>query len=198
MLSATELRNGTVFIHQNRIYRVIKYQHSHISRRAADIKIKAKDLLKGTVLHFNFASSDRFEPGTISRKKMQFLYQDQAGVHLMDPVSFEQVVLAAGLASEKAKYLTEGIMIEVIFWEDQLSGSDKKQAIELELPKSMVYQVKETGPSEKGDSSSNVYKAATMTNNLTARVPLFIKVGDRVKISTQTGEYLARVKSASG
>ncbi|MBU1931690.1 elongation factor P [Patescibacteria group bacterium] len=194
MLNASQLRNGTVFEYQGNVYRVVNYKHTHISRRGADIKLKVKDLLRDSVLNLNFSPSDKFEAADIRHQVMQFLYQDEDQVYFMNPSSFEQVNFDKKTLGDKVKFLKEGGQITVVFWTHSTSSGQEDRAIDLELPLSMVYCIKQTGPGEKGDSASNVYKSAILENGLQTKVPLFIKIGDQVKIDTRSGEYLERAK----
>lgn len=186
MLSAGQLKNGVVFEYQGTVYQVITYKHTHISRGGADIKVKARDLVKGAVLNLTIQPSAKFEEADIRHQKLQFLYQDGDDYYFMNQTSFEQLTIDAGMLGEPAKFLKEGEEATVIFWEDQ--------AISLDLPVSLIYKIQETSPNEKGDSTSNMYKPATLVNGLEVKVPLFIKAGDKVKVDTRTGQYLERVK----
>lgn len=195
MLSANDLRNHTVFEYQGVPYKVVKYQHSHISRRAADIKVKVKDLLKGSIVSFNFSSSDKFEEAQIRKRQMQYLYHDETGYHFMNPKTFEQISFSKQLLGEAANYLKEGQEIEVAFWLRETDEGLKEKAIDINLKNSVVLEVAQTAPGEKGDSVSNMYKPAVMKNGLKVKVPLFIEKGDQVLVDTRTGEYLERAKN---
>ena len=185
-MAATELRSGTVFKHEGTVWRVLEYKHTHLSRRAADIKVRVKDLVKGTVRWLTVGPSEKFEEAQIERRRLQFLYQDGEGFYFMDPQSFEQLSLGKEQLKEEGRFLKEGEVYEVFFWEGKPLG--------VELPAAVVLTVKETGPGEKGDSAVNIYKPAVLENGLKVKVPLFIKTGDKIKVDTRTGEYLARAK----
>jgi len=186
MLQATQLKNNTCFLYQGEPYKVLKYKHTHLSRRGADIKIKAKDLKTGAILNLNFGSNDRFEEAVIEKKKMLFLYQENERFYFMDPKSFEQEEISKKLIGDLAKFLKEGQLTDILFW--------GKQPLGLDLGPSIVVKIAECDPGVKGNSATNIFKPAITKNGLRIKIPLFIKKGDRVKIDTRTGEYIERVK----
>lgn len=189
MLSASQLKNGVVFEYQDSIYRVLKYTHTHISRRGADIKVKVRDLIKGSVLNLSLSPSDKFDQAYLQRRQLQYLYKDES-YHFMDSKTFEQVAINKNIVGDQGVFLKEGEEVTVLFWTP--CDQDQPQAIDLELPISIVYTIAQTDPGEKGDTASNSYKPATMDNGLKVKVPLFIKVGDKIKVDTRSGEYSSR------
>ena len=106
--------------------------------------------------------------------------------YFMDSISFEQFPLSKDILGEQVRFLKEGLEVVIIVSEDQ--------ALTLELPNSLIYEIKDTGPAEKGNTVSNVFKSATLENGLEVKVPMFAKVGDKVKVDTRTGQYIERVK----
>lgn len=185
-LNVTELRNGAVFKEGDNIFQVLNYEHSKMGRGSGTIKIKAKNLRSEAIVERSFITGARVDEADVIKKKAQFLYQDGGNLHFMDPSSFEQFSLAASVVGEGAKYLKNELEVSLI-----VSGDE---ALGLELPNNLVYTISETGPGEKGNTVSNVYKEATLDNGLVVKVPMFMKVGDKVRIDTRTGEYLERVK----
>lgn len=186
MLNATDLRNNTCFLYKGEPYRVLQYKHTHLGRGGANIKVKAKNLLNGIVLNLNFGSNDHFEEVGLTKKKMQYLYHEGENFYFMDPKTFEQIEISKKIVGDQGKFLKEGEIFEVLFWEDK--------AIDLEMSTSLVFEVIKCDPGVKGDSASNIYKNAQLANGMTLRVPLFIKVGDKIKVDTRTGEYIKKLK----
>jgi len=185
MISVTQLRNGTNFVDRGRPFRVLKYEHAHISRGAGNIKVKVRNLENGSVTNLTYKSGAKVEDISVEKRRMQYLYKSEDDLVLMNPVSFEQVELEGKIVGDDAKYLIEGSEVNVLFWDSKILG--------LDLPPNLVYKVKDTVGSEKGNSATNVLKPAVMENGLKANVPLFIKIGDRVKVDTRSGEYVERV-----
>lgn len=186
MLNVTELRGGAVFIEDNNLLQVLTYEHIKMGRGSGTVKVKVKNLKTGSITEKSFITGARVKEADIEKRKAQFLYKDSEGFHFMDPVSFDQFSLTPGVVGEAGKFLKEGIEGNLIIFESQALG--------VELPNSFVYTISETGPEEKGNTVSNVYKEAVLDNGLIVKVPMFIGVEDRVKVDTRTGQYLERVK----
>jgi elongation factor P len=122
----------------------------------------------------------------VLKKPLQYLYQDQDGYVFMDQKSFEQVTLPAEVIGEEAGFLKEGGIVDVLFHDEE--------PLTVDLPAKMTFKVTEAAPGEKGDSASNVYKDAKLENGLNIRVPLFINVGDFIRVDTRDKSYIERVR----
>lgn len=186
MLNVNDLRNGTVFTEDNQLFQVINFEHIKMGRGSGNVKLKVKNLRTGSIVEKSFITGARVDEANVEKKKAQYLYNDGEAFNFMDPVSFEQFPISAAILSDNAKYLKEGLEVVLI-----VSG---EEALAIELPNSIVYEIVETGPEEKGNTVSNVYKEATMDNGLVAKVPMFMSAGEKVKIDTRTGQYVERVK----
>lgn len=186
MLNVNDLRNGTVFTEDNQLFQVINFEHIKMGRGSGNVKLKVKNLRTGSIVEKSFITGARVDEANVEKKKAQYLYNDGEAFNFMDPVSFEQFPISAAILADNAKYLKEGLEVVLIVTGDE--------ALAIELPNSIVYEIVETGPEEKGNTVSNVYKEATMDNGLIARVPMFMSAGEKVKIDTRTGQYVERVK----
>lgn len=185
MIPVTELRNGTTFQVEGEPFVVLKYEHTKLGRGKANIRVKIRNLLTGRVLEKTFISGAKVEPIQTQKKKMQYLYQEGENFYFIDPASFEQIAIPADLLGEQAKFLKEGRSVTVLFWEGR--------PLSVELPITMEFEVRETGPGVKGDTTARSFKPATLNNGIVVKVPLFIKVGDKIKVDTRSGEYIERV-----
>ncbi len=185
MISVTELRTGRAFKLDGQPFQVLNYKHTKIARGSANIKIKARNLITGAVVGKTFVSGAKVEPIETSIRTLQYLYQDDSHLYFMDPRSFEQFSLGKSVLGDKAKYLKEESKVKVLFYEGK--------PLSVELPKSMVFEVKDAPPGVKGDSATASNKPVTLENGLVVRTPLFVKKGDKIKIDTQSGEYQERV-----
>ncbi len=185
-LNVTELRNGTFFKEGNNILQVMTYEHVKMGRGSGTIKVKVKNLRTGSVLEKSFITGARVNEANVEKKKAQFLYRDGETFNFMDPVSFEQFTISLQVIGDQAKYLKDGLDVILIVSEEEALG--------LELPMSMIYLITETGPGERGNSVSNVFKEALLDNGLVVKVPMFMKIGESVKVDTRSGEYIERVK----
>ncbi len=186
MLNANELRSGAVFTEDGQILQVLTYEHIKMGRGSGNIKVKVRNLRSGSVTEKSFITGARVEEANVEKKKAQYLYRDGDQFHFMDPASFEQFALSGSVVGDQGKYLQDGM--EII-----LMVSDE-EALGLELPNNIIYTISETGPGEKGNTVSNVFKEASLDNGMIVKVPMFMKVGDKVKIDTRTGQYVERVK----
>lgn len=186
MINATELRNGTVIKEGKELLQVISYEHIKMGRGSGTIKIKVKNLRSGAITEKGFITGARVEDAVVEKRKAQYLYKEGDQFNFMDPQSYEQFSISGQILGEDSKYLKDNMEVTLIIHEGDALG--------MELPNSLIYQIKETGPEEKGNTVSNVYKEAVLDNDLIVKVPMFMKVGDRVKIDTRTGQYVERVK----
>jgi len=184
MTDVNKLRNGTAFELDGQPYLVLKYEFSKMGRGNANIKLKVRNLVTGSVLQKGFSSGNNVDEIFLKRRKMQYLFSDQHQSTFMDPVSFEQMEIDNEVLGESKVYLQEGGEVQLLFWEEQ--------ALAVELPAKLTYIVKETGPGEKGNTVSNMYKPATLDSGLEVKVPLFINQGEKVIIDTRNGDYVSR------
>jgi elongation factor P len=184
MINVNQLRNGTAFSLDGQPYLVLKYEFSKRGRGNAVIKVKAKNLVTGAVVEKGWNSGNSVEDINLERKKMQYLYADANNCVFMDPVSFEQVEIDNELIAGQKPYLTDGLEVLVLFWQDK--------ALSLELPPKLVFTVKETGPGEKGNTVANIYKPAVLNNGLNIKIPLFVQQGEAIMVDTRDGTYVSR------
>ena len=154
MIDVNKLKEGVTYLDGGQPFRVIKYNFSKMGRGKANIKVKVKNLLTGALVMKSYLSGNSMEPIQIDKKHLQYLYADGDSLHLMDPISFEQIEIAKALVGDDINYLVEGEKVWVQFWDDRIIG--------VELPPSVVLKVVETGPGEKGNSSTSVLKPATL------------------------------------
>lgn len=186
MLNVNDLRNGAVFTEDGQILQVITYEHIKMGRGSGTIKVKVKNLRTGSTTEKSFITGARVEEANVEKKKVQFLYRDGNSYNFMDPVSFEQFALTQSVVGDQGKYLQDSMEVILIVSDEEGLG--------LELPNSIIYTISETGPGEKGNTVSNVYKEATLDNGMIVKVPMFMKIADKVKVDTRTGLYVERVK----
>lgn len=185
-LNVNELRNGTFFKEGKEIFLVVTYEHMKTGRGSGNIKLKVRNLRTGAVVEKSYITGAKVEEADVEKKKAQFLYRDGDTYSFMDPVSFEQFTVSSQVLGDQVKYLKDGLDILLIVSDEEVLG--------LELPMSLVYTISETGPGERGNTVSNVYKDATLDNGLVVKVPMFMDAGEKVKVDTRSGQYVERVK----
>jgi len=181
---ASDLKTGKVFKENGAPFLVVRYEHVKSARGGAAVKAVAKNLITGAVLEKGYKAGDSVEEADVYRKNAQYLYKDAGGFNFMDPGSFEQFRVDEATLGDQSKYLKEGDTVQVVYFEDK--------PISVELPNSLVFEVSYTEPGFKGNTVSNAYKDAQLENSINARVPMFIKIGDKIKVDTRTGEYLSK------
>lgn len=186
MINVNDLRTGTVFKEENQLWQVVNYEHIKMGRGSGNVKVKVKNLKTGSLTEKSFITGARVEEADVEKRKTQFLYHDGESYFFMDPVSYEQFSLPLEVIGEAAKYLKDSLEVLLIISEDTALG--------MEIPNSLVYEITETGPGEKGNTVSSVFKDAVLDNGLAIKVPMFMKIGDKVKVDTRSGEYVERVK----
>jgi len=185
MISVTELRAGRTFQVDGVPYQVIEYKHTKMGRGTANIRVKVRSLLDGSVVEKTFISGAKVEPIETEVKTVQYLYQQGDELCFIDSRTYEQFSLAKSVMAGKEKFLKEGDEVKILLWDEKPLG--------VELPNFLIFKVTSTSPGIKGDSVTASFKPAIMENGLVVRVPLFINVGDKIKVDTRTGEYLERV-----
>ena len=186
MISVTELRSGTLFEDKGSFFLVLSYEHSKIARGSGNVKVRVRNLETGATIEKTFNTGARVADANLTRKKAQYLYGDNQGFHFMDPVSYEQFTVDRKLVEDFAKYLKEGMDLNLL-------AVDEK-AVGVEIPKIMDYKIAQTGGSARGNTVGAAQKDAVLENNLVVKVPLFIKSGEVVRVDTRTGQYVERAK----
>lgn len=184
-IDVNKLKVGVTYQEDGQLFKVMKYDFSKIGRGSANIKVKARNLLTGSIVTKSYLSGNRVEQAALEKQEMQYLYQDGAKAYFMNPHTYEQVEIELETLGEDIKYLVEGENVWVLKWEERVIG--------VEIPPSVVLTIAETEPGAKGNSATNVYKPAKTNSGLMLQVPLFIKEGDKVKVNTSTGSYTMRV-----
>jgi elongation factor P len=184
MISATQIRKGNVIIHGGTPHRVLEFQHRAPGKGAAFVRVLLRNLESGASYEHRFASGDSVEKAVLETHEMEFLYSEANLFHLMNTESYEQTVLDEETIGEYQRFLKEGQLLQVQFYSGRPIG--------IEPPTSVVLEVVETEPELKGATASSSPKPATLETGTVIMVPPFVKVGDRVKVSTSEGKYLER------
>lgn len=185
MLDANELRKGTCFILDGEVYQVVEYQHYKPGRGNAIIRTKLRNLRSGALIPRNFLSGDRFEEAPVERRTMQFLYNDGEFFNFMDTETYDQVRASQELIGERAGFMKEGMELTVVILNGEL--------LDIELPPAVELEVIESEVAIAGDTATGASKMVTCETGLQVQVPLFVEVGDVIRVDTRTGAYSTRV-----
>ncbi|MBE6033848.1 MAG: elongation factor P [Clostridiales bacterium] len=186
MLYASDFRKGITFELNGEPHVVLDFQHVKPGKGAAFVRTKYKNILTGATREEAFNPNDKFPKAHIETKQMQYLYNDGELYYFMDQETFEQVPLMEEQVEEAIKYLRENDDATIKFY--------KGSAFMVEAPNFVNLKVTETEPGVKGDTATNVTKAATVETGAIVQVPIFIEEGEVIQIDTRTGEYLGRAK----
>lgn len=186
MISRGELRKGITIELDGKLYQVLDYQHLKLGRGSAQLRMKLREIRGGHTIERTFQSDEKFLRARLDRRPAQYLYSDGGLYHFMYTESFEQFALSSAQLGEAVNYLKEGMSPEVLTYKDEPIG--------VELPTSVELQVTKTEPGFRGDTATGGSKSAVLETGITIQVPLFINVGDTIKVDTRSGEYLEKTK----
>ncbi len=184
-VGSNEVRVGNVVLHQGGIWRAVKIAHVKPGKGGAFNQIELKNLITGSKLNERFRSEDKIEKVTLEQKSFQYLYEQGAALVFMDQETYDQIELQKDFVGEdQVRFLHDGMIVTVEFHEERPIG--------IELPESVVLEVVETEPTVKGQTASSSYKPAKASNGMRIMIPPYMGEGERILVSTETGEYMRR------
>ncbi len=184
MLSTTDFRRGLKIEMDGVPYEIVEFLHVKPGKGGAFIRTKLKNMLNGRVVENTFRSGEKMVKPDLETKEMQYLYREDQEFVFMDMESYEQLHVSKDQLGEKGGYLKDGMELQMLLY--------KGQPLDLDLPASVALEVTETEPGVKGDTVSGATKPATLETGITVNVPLFINIGDKIKVDTRTGTYIGR------
>jgi elongation factor P len=185
MPSPTDIRKGKVILYNGAPHVVLEMLHRTQGRQAGFVQVTLRNLSSGSSTTTKLRSTDSVEILMTDSRKMELSYVDQEGWHFMDPETFEDTVLSDKLIDEAKGFLSEGNVVEVLFVDGE--------PVQVQLPASVELEVTEAPDAIKGDTSGAAMKPVTVATGLIIQTPLFVKTGDRIKVSTSDKSYLGRV-----
>ncbi len=188
MASTSDFRNGFTFKYNNDLVSIISFQHVKPGKGPAFVRTKLRSLNSGRVLENTFNSGVKVDEVRIERRKYQYLYSESDGFHFMNTETFEQVFIPLVMV-ESPEFLTEGLNVEILF------HAEEELALQVDLPTNVVVEIFYTEPGVKGDTATNTLKPAKTKTGAEIKVPLFVNIGDKIKVDTKTKSYVERVKS---
>ena len=182
MYSTTDFRKGLKIEIDGTPFEIIEFQHFKPGKGGAMVRTKLRNILNGRVLDNTFRSGEKVERPNLESRDMQFLYHEGEQLVFMDMTTYDQMHMDAEATDGKANYLKDGQECRVLLYNEK--------PLDIEIPASLVLEV--TEPGAKGDTVSNVTKPATLETGVVIQVPIFVNIGDRVKVDTRTNGYLGR------
>jgi elongation factor P len=185
MISTNQFKNGNHIEVEGTIFKVLEFQHVKPGKGGAFVRTKLRRASDGNVIDRTFRAGEKFRAVRTEARKMQFLYSDGTDAHFMDSESFEQMSVPEQSMADKLKWTKPNDEVDVLFIDDEPA--------DLQLPSSVELEVTQTEPGLRGDTASGGgNKPATLETGATVQVPLFVDIGDRVKVQTETGAYISR------
>jgi elongation factor P len=185
MISAGDFKKGITIQWRDGIWQILDFQHVKPGKGAAFVRTKVKNIQTGSIREETFNPNDKFPKAHIETKEMQYLYNDGQLYYFMDTETYAQTPLNHDQVEEAIPYIKENEIAIMKFFEGK--------PIEVQAPNFVELEVTHTEPGVKGDTATNTYKPATVETGAVIEVPLFVEIGDVIKIDTRTGEYLSRV-----
>ena len=184
-ITTNDLKNGITLELDNGLFTVVEFQHVKPGKGGAFVRTKIRNLRNGAVIEKTFNAGIRVEQAILDKRDMQFLYKDGNDFVFMDTESYDQQTIPPSALGDASDYLVEQAMAIIAFYNGEI--------VTVEIPASAELVIAETEPGIQGDRVSGATKPATLETGKVIKVPLFINVGDKVKVDTRTGDYVTRV-----
>jgi elongation factor P len=185
VISTNQFKNGTHVEVDGTVFKIVEFQHVKPGKGGAFVRTKLKRVDDGAVIDRTFRAGEKFRPIRTETRKMQFLYADGSDAHFMDTETYEQLPLPEDAVSDSLQWVMPNEEVDLLYVDEQPT--------EVQVPSAVELTVSETEPGVRGDTASGGGdKPATLESGVTVRVPLFVNVGDRVRVDTRSGEYVSR------
>ena len=184
MISASDFRNGITIEMNGSVMEIVEFQHVKPGKGAAFVRTKLKDIINGGVTETTFRPTEKFPQARIDRKEYQYLYKDGDLFTFMDTENYDQIALGPEIVGDSMKFVKENEMVKIV--------SYNGNAFDVEPPLFVELEITETEPGVKGNTATGATKPAIVETGAQVSVPLFVGIGERIKIDTRTGEYLSR------
>ncbi len=184
MVSAGDFRNGMTFEEDGNVMQIVEFQHVKPGKGAAFVRAKVRNVITGSVVEKTYNPTAKFPTAFVERKDMEYSYTDGDLYYFMDPETYEQLPIDASELGDNFKFVKEQMICKVLSYKGNVFGVEPPNFVELE--------VTATDPGFKGDTATNATKPATLETGAEIKVPLFIEIGDKIRIDTRTGEYMER------
>lgn len=185
MIEVNALRKGTTFTHEGELFKVLDYSHNKTARGGATIRVKVRNLRSGATLEKTFNGGERVEDISLEHSEAQYLYNDGDLYYFMDTETYEQPALNKETVEDIIPYLTEGMIVKI--------STYNGEPIEIEIPITVDLEVIEAEPGFAGDTAQGATKPVTLSTGLVVQAPLFVNIGDTIRVDTRTAQYITRV-----
>jgi elongation factor P len=183
-ISTNDLKNGMTLDLPEGLFHVVEFQHVKPGKGGAFVRTTLKNVRSGAVVDKTFRAAEKVEQAMIEKREMQFLYRDGNDFVFMDNTTYDQLTVAPSAIGSTASYIVDGSTVILQMYRDEIVGTDMAASVDLAIA--------DTEPGVQGDRVSGAKKPATLETGAVVQVPLFINVGDRVKVDTRSGEYISK------
>ena len=187
MISTSDIKKGICIKYSNDIYKIIEFLHVKPGKGPAFVRTKLKSVSSGKVIDNTFSAGHKIDDVRVENRKYQYLYNDGETFHFMNTEDFNQIEVNK-LIIEGRKFLKEGAVVTIII------NTENSNILSVEIPQSVILDVISSSPGVKGNTATNATKIAVLETGVEINVPLFINEGDKVKVDTEKGNYLERIK----
>ncbi len=184
MISSNDFRPGVSIVWNGSVWKVVEFLHVKPGKGAAFVRTKLKNVQTGSVVEQTFRAGENMPQATLEKSTMQHTYKDGDQLVFMDMETFEESNLTEKQIGDRVKYLKEGMEVNIVRWGEQI--------MEVELPNTVTLEVTQTDPGMKGDTATGGSKPAIVETGAQVTVPLFISIGEKIKIDTRTDQYVGR------
>jgi elongation factor P len=184
MIEVNALRKGTTFTHEGELYKVLEFTHNKTGRGGATIRTKVVNLRSGSIYEKTFTGGERVEDISLEHTEAEYLYNDGELYYFMDTKTYEQPAFNKEVIEDIIPYLVEGMKVKI--------SSYNNEALNIEIPTTVDLEVVEAEPGFAGDTASGATKPVTVSTGLVVYTPLFVNIGDVIRIDTRSGQYLTR------
>jgi elongation factor P len=183
-ITTNDLKNGMTLDLPEGLFQVVEFQHVKPGKGGAFVRTTLKNVRTGAVLDKTFRAAEKVEQAMVEKREMQFLYRDGGDFVFMDNATYDQLTVPPSAIGSAANYIVDGSTVILQMYRDEIVGSDMAASVDL--------TVADTEPGVQGDRVSGAKKPATLETGAVVQVPLFINVGDRIKVDTRSGDYISK------
>lgn len=184
MISSNDFRTGVTVELDGSVWRVVEFLHVKPGKGSAFVRTKLKNVRTGNTVEKTFRAGESVPQANLEKRNMQYTYKDGDDFVFMDMETYEETRMNGDNLGDRINFLKEEMEVNVIFWDEKV--------LEIELPTSVVLEIKDTDPGVKGDTATGGTKPAIVETGAQVMVPLFISIGERIKVDTRDGSYLGR------
>ena len=184
MISSNDFRTGVSVELDGSVWRVVEFLHVKPGKGSAFVRTKLKNVQTGNTVEKTFRAGETVPQANLEKRTMQYTYKDSDDFVFMDMETYEETRMSEELLGDRTNFLKEEMEVNVIFWDEKV--------LEIELPTSVVLEITDTDPGVKGDTATGGTKPAIVETGAQVMVPLFISIGEKIKVDTRDGSYLGR------